>query len=404
MKALLGDQKNAINKLLKYKVGALFMDTGTGKTRIIIELVNSVPDIDLVLYIAPYGAINTPNEIPSVIDEVNKWGGFHAPVEYVGVESIGMSDRVYLELISKLSNSRNPFIVIDESIKIKNWEAKRTKRVLYLSECAEYKLIANATPITRNILDVWAQMEFLSPKILNMKLSQFENIFCEKTRLTKIIGRIKKEKEFISGYANIDYLYSIIGHYVYECELNNHIEEHEEVLQFQIDNSDEYYRLKEKYLDDEMLLWKNNNIFIEMTQKMQHAYCQSADKIRAVQEKIKRLNPKRTVIYCKYIDSQEICKSLFKNSLILSYQKNALSLNLQHDYDNIIFWDKIWDYNLVKQAKGRINRTGRTNPVTYITVTGNVGLESLIDENIKNKKSMADYIKNVSYAQLKQDL
>lgn len=404
MKALSDNQGKAIDKLNKFKVGALFMDTGEGKTRTIVELVNSVSNIDFVLYIAPYCSINTPLGIKSVVDEVNKWGGFNYPVEYVGIESIGMSDRVYLDIMSKLLSCKNPFIVVDESIKMKNFDAVRTKRVLELSKCSEYKLIANATPITRNILDIWCQMYFLSPKILNMPLSEFENTFCQKTKITKIIGNKVSEKKFVSGFANIDYLYSIIGHYVYECDSDNKNEIINNDISFCIDNKSEYYRLKEKYLDNEMLLWKNNNIFMEMTQKMQHSYCLSEEKTEKIRSIINDLDKKRTIIYCKYIDSQNHCKKLFPESLVLSYQKNALSINLQYDYDNTIFWDKIWDYYLVKQAKGRTNRMGRNKPVKYINTTGNVGLESLIDKNIENKISMADYIKKVSYNQLMQDI
>ncbi len=404
MKVLSDNQRKAINKLNKFKVGALFMDTGEGKTRTIVELVNSVSNIDFILYIAPYTSINTPFGIKSVIDEVDKWGGFNFPVEYVGIESIGMSDRIYFNIMSKLSSFHNPFIIVDESIKMKNFDAIRTKRVIGLSKYAEYKLIANATPITRNILDIWCQMYFLSPKILNMSLSEFENTFCEKTKITKIIGNKINEKTFVSGFANIDYLYSIIGHYVYECDSDNKNEIINNDISFSIDNKSEYYRLKEKYLDNEMLLWRNNNIFMEMTQKMQHSYCLSEEKTEKVRAIIKALDKKRTIIYCKYIDSQNHCKKLFPESLVLSYQKNALSLNLQYDYDNTIFWDKIWDYYLVKQAKGRTNRIGRDKPVRYIATTGNVGLESLIDKNIDTKTSMADYVRKVSYSQLIKDL
>lgn len=404
MIALLDSQTNAIAKLQKYKVGALFMDTGTGKTRTMLELVNSVSGVDLVLYVAPYSAIHPPVGVSSIIDEVNKWGGFNAPVEFIGVESIGQSDRIYLNILSLLSSSSNPFLVVDESIKIKNFSAKRTKRLLNLSEIAEYKLIANATPITRNILDVWAQMEFLSPKILKMHLAQFENTFCEKTKLTKIVGNKHLQKEFVSGYANIDYLYSLIGHFVYECDLDIDVEESYSDISFKVDNTDEYYRLKEKYLDDETLLWKSNNIFLEMTQKMQHSYCLSEHKIEQVRGELNTLDVKRTAIYCKYIDSQHLCKDLFPKSLILSYQKNALSLNLQDDYDNLVFWDKIWDYYLVKQAKGRIKRGERKEQIRYIATTGNVGLEKMIDDNIAKKIGMVEYIRKVSIEQLRESL
>lgn len=404
MNPLLDKQIGAISKLQKYKVGALFMGTGAGKTRTLVELVNSVSCIDRVFYIAPYSAINPPVGVSSIIDEVNKWNGFNAPVEYIGVESIGMSDRIYLNILSIIKSCLNPFIIVDESIKIKNWGAKRTQRLLEIGRLVEYKLIANATPIARNILDMWCQMEFLSPKILKMPLAQFENTFCEKTKITKIIGNKRQEREFVSGFANIDYLYSIIGHYVYECDLDLNIVEKPDTVSFSIDNSEEYYRLKEKYLDNEMLLFLNNNIFIEMTQKMQHSYSCSEDKIDKVRTRLKPLDEKRTAIYCKYIDSQELCRKLFPKALILSYQKNALSINLQYDYDNMLFWEKIWDYYLVKQAKGRINRIGRVDSINYISTTGDVGLEKLIDSNIYKKTSMSDYLKKVSFEQLKNDL
>lgn len=42
------------------------------------------------------------------------------------------------------------FIVCDESLKIKNWDAKRTKRIVQLGSYTEYKLILNGTPLSRN--------------------------------------------------------------------------------------------------------------------------------------------------------------------------------------------------------------------------------------------------------------
>lgn len=55
------NQQEAIDKLIKYKVGALFMEPGTGKTRTAYELINSI-EVDYVLYIAPYQTIHTSNE------------------------------------------------------------------------------------------------------------------------------------------------------------------------------------------------------------------------------------------------------------------------------------------------------------------------------------------------------
>jgi hypothetical protein len=406
MQTLLNSQTEARTKLLPYKVGALFMEPGTGKTRVAIELVNSVPDVDFVCWIGPLQTIRPKEGLSSVPDEINKWGGFNAPVVYYGIESIQASDRIYLQLLRQIEKAANTFIVIDESLKIKNDTAKRTQRMLQFSEMAKYKLILNGTPITRNLLDLWSQMQFLSPLILNMGMAEFKNTFCEYTRVTKFFGgRRGYTKEFITGYENIDYLYSLIRHYVYECNLSLNISQYYTELQYNLDEAcmKEYTRLKEKYLDNEMLQWKNNNIFLEMTQKMQHTYCCTAAKFEAVEHLFKTIPEERTIIFCKYVASQEACRKYFPKATVLSYQKESFGLNMQH-LNHTVYFDKIWDLALRLQSGRRTFRTGQEYDCRYYDLTGNVGLESLIDRNILKKVGMSEYLKKISKEQLIKEL
>lgn len=402
MQTLFADQLQAKDKLQHYKVGALFMEAGTGKTRPAVELANSVPNIDLVIWVGPLRSIKPLNGLPSIVDEVNKWGGFNCPVVYTGVESIQGSDRVYLQLLDQVQKAANPFIIVDESIKIKNAEAKRTRRMLNIGQYAEYKLILNGTPITRNLLDLWSQMEFLSSKILEMPLSEFKNTFCEWTKITKSFGGRKQyTKEFITGYENIDYLYSLIKHYVYECNLKLDVKQYWNELRYEVDDESkkEYYTLKTKYLDNEMLMYKNNNIFLEMTQKMQHVYSCTSGKFEALDKHFKEYPEEKHIIYCKYIDSQEACRKYYKKATVLSYQKESLSMNLQH-LPYTIFFDKHWDYALRHQGSRRNYRSGQEYDCRYWDLTGNVGLESLIDSNISKKTSQAEYFKGITKEEL----
>lgn len=406
MQTLLSNQSEAKTKLLPFKVAALFMEPGTGKTRVAVELVNAVHDIDLVVWIGPYHTIHTADGIPTVMDEIGKWGGFNAGAIYYGIESIQSSDRLYLELRSKMQASKSSFIVVDESLKIKNSEAKRTKRLHDLGQLSTYKLILNGTPITRNLLDLWSQMNFLSPLILNMGMAEFKNTFCEYTTLTKRFGGHKLyTKEFITGYENIDYLYSLIRHYVYECDLSLQIKQYYTELNYQLDEVSmaEYNYLKEKYLDNEMLQWKNNNIFLEMTQKMQHAYCCTQEKFEVLDNLFKTIPEDRTIIFCKYIASQEACRKYFPKATVLSYQKESLGLNLQH-LNNTVYFDKIWDLALRLQSGRRTFRTGQEYDCRYWDLTGDAGLESLIDRNINKKVEITEYFKKVSREQLNADL
>jgi SNF2 family DNA or RNA helicase len=399
-------QAGAKQHLLPYKVGALFMESGTGKTRVAVELINSVPDAGLIVWIGPLQTISPKMGLPSVIDEINKWGGFRVPVIYCGVESIQASGEIYLRIRDQIKKATNPVIVVDESLKIKNITAKRTRRLLELGKLSEYRFILNGTPISRNLLDLWSQMEFLSPDILNMDFTEFKNTFCEYTRITKHFGRNKSyTKEFITGYENIDYLYSLIQRYIYECDLSLQIKQLYKTIYYKLDEecSTEYYRLKEIYLKDEMLQWKNNNIFLELTQKMQHCYCCTESKFEALTELFKDVDESRTIIYCKYIASRKECLRRFPKATVLSYQKEALGFNLQH-LCNTIYFDKNWDYALRTQIGRRTFRTGQEIDCRYWDLTGNVGLEALIDKNIDKKISMVEYFKGKTKEQLIREL
>ena len=395
-------QSEAKRHLEEWKVGALFMEAGTGKTKVAVDIVNASP-CDFVLWIGPLQTIRTGN----VTNEVARQGGFNMPCSFVGVESIGGSDRIYLNTVEDLKSYEKPFVVVDESLKIKNAEAKRTKRLLEIGKIVEYKLILNGTPLSRNLLDLWSQMEFLSPLILNMSLAQFKNTFCEWTRVTKSNGWRTYSREYVTGYENVDYLYSLIRHYVFKADLKLGISQHYRSKAYYIDEDsrEEYARIKEIFLEDEMLEWRNNNIFLEMTQKMQHAYCCTGDKIDQVKSILaeEEVDPSKTIIFCKFIKSRELCERLFPECLVLSYQKDSLGLNLQ-EYNVTIYFDKVWDFALRTQSTRRTFRTGQERDCLYYDLTGDVGLERLIDRNIGKKVTMSEYFKKATKEQLKKDL
>lgn len=398
MKSLDSNQIGAKEHLEGWKVGALFMEAGTGKTRVALEIVNRSP-CDFCLWVAPLRTLD------NVKDEIQKWGGIRMSVHFVGIESIQGSDRIYLNVLDMVTSSSNPFVVVDESLKIKNAETKRTKRLLEIGKIADYKLILNGTPLSRNLLDLWSQMEFISPLILNMTINQFKNTFCEYTRITKRLGYKQYTKEFITGYENIDYLYSLIRHYVYECDLHLNVTQNYKDVRYSLNDDcrEMYNAIKAKFLSDEMLEWKNNNIFLEMTQKMQHAYCCTEDKFEKLNELFKDIDESHTIIFCKYIDSRRECEKRYPKAKVLSYQKESLGLNLQ-DYNNTVYFDKNWDYALHIQSSRRTFRKGQEYNCCYWNLTGDVGLESMIDKNISKKISMTEYFKQKTKEEIVEEL
>ncbi|MBD9270973.1 MAG: DEAD/DEAH box helicase [Akkermansia sp.] len=379
MRILSSFQQEAIEKLRKLKVGALFMGCGTGKTQTASILINSVPDVDLLLWICPFQTKTNLQE------EIEQCGLRYRPV-IIGVESIGQSDRIYLETRELVRQAKRCFMVVDESLKIKNIGAKRTQRLLEISRFAEYKLILNGTPITKNICDVYAQMAFLSYKILNMSYYQFCENYCCYSKV-KRYGRTVKF--VLTGYANVDHLVSIIKPYVYQCDLDLSLKKRY-VDRYWLPTPEEYdvyNALKEQFLKAAENL-DNDFHVLGMLQKMQHSYCCAEDKMRVLRELV---TPK-TIIYCKFIKSAEWVKSHFPGALVLTYGKNSFGLNLQ-SYNRIVYFDKTFDYAFREQSEARIYRTGQQDDCEYFDMSGDLGLEDMIDRCISNKLSLVDYFK-----------
>ena len=397
MQPLLDSQQKALDKLSSLKVGALFMDAGTGKTRAALDLVRSARP-DYVLWLTPCATIQ------NLKDEIELQGGLECKV--AGIESLSLSDRLYLELMADLRKAKSAFVICDESLKIKNSDAIRTKRILELGKMSSYRLVLNGTPLSRNLLDLWSQMEFLSPRILNMREAEFKNTFVEYVRVTHHHpGGSTYSREFIRKYHNLPYLYSLIEPYVFESTLSISVGIQHHDMRYSLTEKEilEHNFLKEKYLDNDMLLFRRNNIFLELTQKMQHNYSLSPEKFSITDEIIRDVDPTKVLIYAKYVDTQIELRKRYPQIAIKSLGKHSYGLNLQ-EYNHTIFWDKTWDYAQREQVERRTYRTGQANDCYYYDLTSNAGLDKLINENIKKKSSMLEMFKKMSLNELKENI
>jgi len=171
-------QVEAVTKLLPSRVGGLFMEMGTGKSRTAIELARlRQHKIDRVIWFCPVSLKTTveyeirkhttcADDAIYVFD--HRTHEDTVPMDrfwyVVGIESISLGSRAFFS-VAQLIDERT-MVIVDESTYIKGHWAKRTRRVTQMSEKARYRLILTGTPITQGIVDLYAQMRFLSPKIL----------------------------------------------------------------------------------------------------------------------------------------------------------------------------------------------------------------------------------------------
>lgn len=366
-----------MEKLRRLKVGALFMGCGTGKTQTAVTLINSTDNIDLVLWIAPLRTIDTIKAEIALCDS-------RYQIAFYGVESIGQSDRIYREVFDLVQAHKHVFMVVDESLKIKNLRAKRTMRLIQIGQLAEYKLILNGTPVTKNILDIYPQMLFLSPKILQKNFYRFRDDYCTYWQ-KKVHGRVKETH--ITGFTNVEHLLSLIEPYVYECSLDLPLSKKYRVAYWEMTDEERegYDMLKYELLT---MAWDRDAQIIGALQRLQHYYCVAEDKFKALQGEV----TDKTVIFCKFRRSVDRLKELYPDTPILTYGTSSFGLNLQ-DYSKIIYFDKTFDFAFREQSEARIYRTGQQDNCEYLDLTGDVGLEDVIDKCISKKIGLVEAFK-----------
>lgn len=387
----MNNQQAAFEKLSRLKVGALFMEMGTGKTKVALDLMNSKRHkVDYMLWICPFS-------IKSEIDaERRKWHE-DLPVDIVGCESIGSSDRIYLETLRKCAG-RRVFIVVDESLKIKNREAKRTARILKLGKLAEYKLILNGTPLSKNALDLWTQMQFLSPKILRMGYNEFKNTYCEYYIRGRLKGLVKKQH-------NIEHLIAKIEPYIFDSELELGKQKHYYDYSYEMDDFEGYEELKMRYLQAPIF------DFMAISQVLQQHYCKSRGKAEIIENLINEINDK-VIVFVKFLNSiptgaaaitgdmheQERAAAIesFRRGemkvLYITYGCGAFGLNLQF-CKHMIFADHTFDYAQRIQAEARIYRIGQADDVHYYSLWCDCGLERLIKGSLDKKTNLLTEVK-----------
>jgi SNF2 family DNA or RNA helicase len=175
---LLPYQADSVVKLLPSRVGALFAEMGTGKSRMAIEFARiRHGKIDRVLWFCPVSLKETVRrEILKHTDctEADIYVFSQATNEHnvspdamwyvIGLESVSQSTKTALTTRGLVTDKT--FVIVDESTYIKGHRAKRTQRLVAFCEHCRYRMILTGTPMTQGVPDLFSQMYFLSPKIL----------------------------------------------------------------------------------------------------------------------------------------------------------------------------------------------------------------------------------------------
>ena len=223
-------QREALKDSWSAEFHALFMEMGTGKSKVVIDNVGVLyerNDVDAVLIVAPKGVYDNwvrgeiPLHLPDRIKRlVVRWTPsaskkFKGVLEalnkqpFDGVKFFVMNVEAFSSARGAraagmfLYHNKNNMMVVDESTTIKNRKAQRTKNLMELTKYSKYRRILTGSPVTKSPLDLYSQCNFLDERSLG-----YQSFFAFQNRYAIVQTRVMGARSFqeITGYRRLDEL------------------------------------------------------------------------------------------------------------------------------------------------------------------------------------------------------
>ena len=232
-------QLEALEKSWAASTYALFMEMGTGKSKVLVDNIAMLYDkgaIRAALIVAPKGVyknwdqIEFPVHLPDHITHTKVlWepnitkkkqmeldtlfdGGEDLKILIMNVEAFSTSKGLdFAHSFLNIFNGR-ALIGIDESTTIKSPTAKRTKNILKIGDLAKYRRILTGSPVTKSPLDLYTQCRFLSPNHLD-----FESYYSFKMRYANMVRRNfgGRSVQLVTSYRRLDELTDKLDNFSY---------------------------------------------------------------------------------------------------------------------------------------------------------------------------------------------
>lgn len=440
---LLHHQSEATAKLLPCRIGALFMEMGTGKSRTAIELARirqKKNKIDHVVWFCPVSVKRhirreilkhtncTEDDIFLFDDKTTEDTVPPGRRWYIiGIESMSSSARVLYSAIEAISE--RTMVMVDESTYIKGHDSLRTKRITSICERAKYRLLLTGTPITQGAVDLYAQMNFLSWKILGYKS------FC--TFAANHLVYSDRHPGMILRSLNVDWLAERIKPYVYQVTKNECLnlppkkydqkycwlteEQHEAYQQAKNDFCDELLEYDDDYTSNSIAIFR-------LFSRLQGIVCGFSgnqglahNRIELLCESIAAHPDTHTVIWTKYRRSvDQIAEGVKHLGIAFKYDgrlseaerddvldewkaKGGFLIATQslggHGLDftesaTVFFYSCGFKFSEHIQAEDRNHRIGQTRPVTYIELWARCGIEDKIRQAIRSKENILEQFRS----------
>lgn len=459
---------------------ALLFEMGAGKSKPTVDTAAylfSCGRIDSVLLIAPNGVHRKwlkedfPLSMPDYIEyrgAVWQTGdkkaekacedlfkpGPYLRVLCMNVESF--STKKGVEFAKRFLNATECMMVVDESSRIKNPDAKRTENICKLGDSAKYRRILSGTPLSNSPFDLYGQFMFLDRGIFGTSFYAFKANYAEmvdkndplvagimrKNNLKFAPQMVAVDKETgQKKYRNLDKLKKLIEPHSMRVTKEECLDLPPKIYQnryFKLPaaHMKAYLQLKEKQkleLNSTTKLTVMHKLTLALRlqqvtsgfmptddQRLVHLYADPKEnpRIQALMDTLEDLEGS-TIIWCRFIEEIRMIKELLGEEACVLYGavsnedreeakrafqagekkyfiSNAVSGGIGTNLtkaQNVIYYSNTFSYEDRKQSEDRAHRIGQTaEKVNYFDLLAEDTYDMVIVRALTNKQNLAEYM------------
>lgn len=442
-------QLEALEYLMPRSYGALYMDPGSGKTKVMIDLIAN-RGFKRVLILATKRICSQKVWESEFRKHYNKNNykilslySYSSDRKVTEAKKLLNLSNKYLQIIVVNYDSvwRKPFrdyvlkakfdcVICDESHRIKSAGSKVSRFLALLGKRTPNRFIMTGTPLAQGPLDLYGQYRFLDPQIFGTNFDDFKYRYGNYIQTNQGYPILNKK----NPYKNLDELYEKMFCCAYTCsDLDLNLPPYLDILwEFDLPyKTQKYYKelRKESCLELKSGLVTPKNALVVLTrlQQLTSGYLPTDQGVveidnarrEAFQELLESLPDEPIVVFCRFKkdiknvksvvrcigrksseisgdrDTSEDWKTGKTNVLVVQIAAGAEGIDLTRARYGIYYTKdrRLWLY---EQSRKRLHRPGQAKAVRFYHVTakmkGGRTIDELISMDLENGQNIIDRI------------
>lgn len=344
----------------------------------------------------------------------------------VGVESFSQGKTA--EALLRWAPYNKFMMVVDESHSIKTHDSIRTVKIAEIGKHAQTRMCLTGTPITKNLIDLYAQYEFLDTNIVGVG-----DYYAYRNRYA-VMGGYKRKQ--IIGYDNVDELMGFLQPYTYSITKAECLDLPPKVYTTRYVDMGKEQRAQYDLLKKNALVpYELPNVLVKMLRCRQlvggflpggdgkpemRVAAKDNTKLQALLAEIE-IAPGPCIIYCEWLPEVEMVRQHLpasdtvvftgastpdeRQEMIHQFQQGEKRYFLASTpsahvgitltrAETVMYYSHSNAYVIRSQSEDRPHRAGLKHTITYIDFVTNRTVDETLIAAHKNKQDLADFVRD----------